>query len=76
MASEITVRALPLTPVTIPAGGIHPEWTFSIEQIETAVKWGAWYAQNEITIRTSSWGTSKSQQPIFLLCSSISYPPD
>lgn len=76
MASEITVRALPLTPVPISAGGIHPQWTFIPEQIETAVKWGAWYAQNGIQVEVSGWSKSKSQQPIFLLSLSISYLPD
>lgn len=76
MASEINVCALPLIPVTIPAGGIHPQWTFTPEQIDTAVKWGAWYAQNRIQIEASGWNKSKSQQPIFFLRLSISYPPD
>lgn len=45
MATEITVLSLPLATVTIPAGGTHPMWKFSPEQIEKAVRWGALHVQ-------------------------------
>lgn len=45
MATEITVLSLPLATVTIPAGGIHPIWKLSPEQIEKAVRWGALHVQ-------------------------------
>lgn len=45
MATEITVLSLPLATITIPAGGIHPMWKFSPEQIEKAVRWGALHVQ-------------------------------